>query len=191
MRLDFLFKIIPVVVLFCAIGSVGAMAAVDGGVPTLAWQKLLGGRDSETGLSVQQTADGGYILLGSSYSSASGDVIGTSQGYLDFWIVKLDGAGALQWEKLLGGNYFDEGKSVQQTADGGFILLGSSGSSAGGDVVGTNHGGFNIWVVKLNSTGAIRWISSSGEAVPKEERLFSRPSTAGTSFSELRFERQR
>ena len=73
-------------------------------------------------------------------SSASGDVTGTNHGGWDYWVVKLDAAGALSWQKLLGGSGYDEGMSVQQTADGGYVLLGYSWSSLSGDVAGTNHG---------------------------------------------------
>ncbi len=112
---------------------------------------------TDDGRSVQQTADGGYILLGQSDSSASGDVTGTNHGSADCWVVKLDGAGAIQWQKLLGGSGVEDRRSVQQTADGGYILLGSSTSSANGDVTGTNHGSTDYWVVKLDGVGTIQW----------------------------------
>ena len=82
---------------------------------------------------------------------------GTNHGSSDLWVVKLDGAGAIQWQKLLGGSGCDEGYSVQQTADGGYVLLGSSQSSASGNVTGTNHGDDDFWVVKLDGAGGIQW----------------------------------
>ncbi len=117
------------------------MVKLDG-AGTIQWQKLLGGNGNEVGYSVQQTADGGYVLLGQSGSSASGDVSGTNHGRYDYWVVKLDGAGTVSWQKLLGGSGYDQGSSIQRTADGGYVLLGQSYSSASGDVTGTNHGGW-------------------------------------------------
>ncbi|MEN6342140.1 MAG: hypothetical protein ABFC89_06220, partial [Methanospirillum sp.] len=144
--------------LLLAIGAAPVTAASPYGAdPTIAWQKLLGGGGSDRGQSVQPTADGGYILLAQTDSSASGDVAGTNHGESDIWVVKLDGTGAIQWQKLLGGNSFDRGHSIQQTADGGYILLGDTLSSASGDVAGTNHGTSDIWVVKLDGTGVIQW----------------------------------
>ena len=127
--------------------------------PTIQWQKLLGGGDFEYAQSVQQTSDGGCVLLGNSVSSASGDITGTNHGGYEVWVVKLDAPGAVQWEKLLGGSGSDcaSDGSIQQTTDGGYILLGSSDSSASGDVTGISHGGGDFWVVKLSSTGAVQW----------------------------------
>ena len=72
---------------------------------------------------------------------ASGDVTGTIHGLTDYWVVKLDSAGNIVWQKLLGGSGNELAWSVQQTGDGGYIVAGWSASSASGDVTGTNHGG--------------------------------------------------
>ncbi|MEN6517896.1 MAG: dockerin type I domain-containing protein [Methanospirillum sp.] len=147
-------SLLVLLVLLCAV-----VHSVSAEGPAIEWQRLLGGSSNEFGHSVQPTADGGYILLGGSSSSQNGDVTGTRHGsFTDFWVVKLDRTGTIQWQKLLGGTGNDEGYSVQQTTDGGYILLGSSGSSKSGDVAGTNHGGSSdVWVVKLNSAGTIQW----------------------------------
>ena len=110
------------------------------------WDRLIGGSMDESGRSVRQTTDGGYIVLGSSASSESGDVTGTRLGASgnDFWVVNLDGAGAIRWQRLFGGGGNDVGDSVQQTADGGYILAGYSGSSKSGNVTGTTHGGSDL-----------------------------------------------
>ncbi|MEN6342770.1 MAG: hypothetical protein ABFC89_09450, partial [Methanospirillum sp.] len=126
------------------------------------WQQLLGGSGRDSGQSVQQTLDGGYILFGYSQSSASGDITGSNHGGIDYWVVKLDGTGAIQWQTLLGGSSSDEGTAIRQTPDGGYILVGYSESSASGNVLGTNHGGYDCWVVKLDDTGAIQWQELAG-----------------------------
>ena len=126
-------------------------------VGEILWQRLLGGSSSEYGGSIQQTADGGYILLGSAGSSESGDVIGTNHGGYDYWVVKLDSGGTIQWQQLFGGSGNDNGFSIEQTSDSGYILLGYSKSSASYDVSGWNHGDTDLWIVKLSGTGVIQW----------------------------------
>ncbi len=128
------------------------------------WQKSLGGTDSERADSVQQTADGGYIVAGYS-ASTDGDVSGHhgNIGYPDYWIVKLDSIGTIQWEKSLGGSGSDIAYSIQQTTDGGYIVSGFN-ASIDGDVTG-HHGNINdtdYWIVKLDNSGAIQWQKSLG-----------------------------
>lgn len=139
---------------------------LDGTGKRIQWQRLLGGAGTEEGSSVQQTSDGGYILLGTSMlSSASGDVTGTNHGEHDYWVVKLDGSGTIQWQKLLGGSKDDYGTSIRQTSDGGYILFGTSYSSETGDVTGTNHLDGDYWVVKLDGAGTIQWQKLLGDYV--------------------------
>lgn len=121
------------------------------------WTRLLGGDDNDEAVSVQQTSDGGYIVGGISSSSANGDVTATNHGSSDFWIIKLDVSGNIVWNQLLGGNALETFFGLQQTSDGGYILTGSSSSSANGNVTGTNHGRADLWVVKLDGSGNIVW----------------------------------
>jgi hypothetical protein len=123
----------------------------------IVWNKLLGGSNDDFARSIQQTTDGGYIISGISTSSANGDVSGTNHGYSDYWIVKLDALGNIIWNKLLGGSGYDDAYNIQQTTDGGYIISGYSASSANGDVSGTNHGGYDYWIVKLDALGNIVW----------------------------------
>ncbi|MBN1324520.1 MAG: hypothetical protein JW986_11075, partial [Methanotrichaceae archaeon] len=121
----------------------------------LEWQKCLGGSYEEWAYSIQQTTDGGYIVAGYTWSN-DGDVSGNHGGYEDdFWVVKLSPTGALEWQKCLGGSYGDSARSIQQTADGGYIVAGVTASNDG-DVSG-NHGGSDYWVIKLSSSGTLEW----------------------------------
>ena len=70
--------------------------------------------------------------------------------------MKLDGAGTVSWQKLLGGSGTEFGFSVQQTADGGYVLLGRSNSSASGDVTGTTHGSGDYWIVSCRTVPTVR-----------------------------------
>jgi hypothetical protein len=127
------------------------------GAGNIVWDKLLGGTGTEQAFSIQQTLDGGYIVAGRSTSSASGDITETNHGSSDYWVIKLDGSGNVVWNRLLGGTGNEQGNSIQQTFDGGYIMAGYSASSASGDVTGTNHGGFDYWIVKLDGAGNIIW----------------------------------
>jgi len=124
----------------------------------ITWQKSLGGSGIDRATSIQQTTDGGYIVSGDSDSN-NGDVTG-NHGGKDYWIVKLDENGNIEWQKSLGGSGDDQTYSVQQTTDGGYIVVGSSNSNDG-DVSG-NNGGKDFWVVKLNTSGNIIWQKSLG-----------------------------
>jgi len=114
------------------------------------WQKCLGGYDDDGCSSVEQTADGGYVVGGST-ASDDGDVSGNHGSY-DVWAVKLDAGGAIEWQRCLGGSSDDRAGSVQQTTDGGYVVAGSTASDDG-DVSG-NHGASDIWVAKLESDGS-------------------------------------
>ena len=117
----------------------------------LAWQKCLGGGDNDDAKSVQQTADGGYMVAGYTDSN-NGDVSG-NHGVDDYWVVKLNESGNLVWQKCLGGGYSDQAYSIQQTADCGYVVAGFANSNDG-DVIG-NHGSPvypgspDYWIVKL------------------------------------------
>jgi len=119
----------------------------------LEWQKCLGGSDDDWAYSIQQTKDGGYIIA-SWTKSNDGNVSGNHGGW-DYWIVKLNEKGELEWQKCLGGSDDDMAYSIQQTSDGGYIVAGRTESNDG-DVSG-NHGGWDYWIVKLNEKGELEW----------------------------------
>lgn len=118
------------------------------------WSKALGGTGNEVATYVIQSADGGYVIAGFS-SSNDGDVTG-NHGNDDAWVVKLDSAGNLLWQKSLGGNNNDAATAIQQLADGGYIVGCYAISENNGDVM-ISHGAAEYWVVKLSSTGSIEW----------------------------------
>lgn len=143
---------------------------------SLVWQHCLGGSDSDWTAQIQNTAEGGFILLGYT-SSTDGDVVG-SHGDSDGWVTKLSSSGDLQWQKCLGGSASEYAFSIQNTADGGAILVLDT-TSTDGDVTG-NHGNLDVWLVKLSSTGTLEWQRCLGGT--SADRAFSVQTTANDGY---------
>jgi len=118
----------------------------------LLWSKTFGGPGNESGYSVQQTNDGGFIITGNTDGFGAG-------GSWDVYLVKTDSNGVLQWSKTFGGTGSDEGYSVQQTNDGGFIIAGYTTSFGGGDV----------YLVKTFSDGTLQWTKTYGYSLPSND----------------------
>ena len=125
----------------------------------LAWKKCYGGGEEEVANSILQTSDGGYMIAGYT-KSINGDVTGLHGATFDFWILKIDSIGSLQWQKCLGGSEGEQGWKIIQTNDGGYFVVGTS-TSFDGDV-STNNGNIDFWVVKLSNAGTIQWEKSFG-----------------------------
>jgi len=111
------------------------------------WSKTYGGTYDDKAYSVVQTSDGGYAIAG--YTGSFG------AGLYDFWLVKTDGAGNLQWNRIYGGaGGFEEAYSVVQTRDGGYALAGYTNSYGAGDS--------DFWLVKTDSAGVAQWNKTYG-----------------------------
>ncbi len=126
------------------------------------WQNTIGGTDYEYLIDISQTLDGGYILGGTSASDISGDKTENSKGDDDYWVVKLDASGNIQWDKTIGGNGKDYLNSISQLSDGGYIVGGTSVSDISGDKTENSMGGNDFWVMKLDSSGSIEWQNTIG-----------------------------
>ncbi|MDD5528551.1 MAG: T9SS type A sorting domain-containing protein [bacterium] len=105
------------------------------------WTRTYGGPSTDGGHSVQQTTDGGYIITG---------YVDTSTVGTDIWLIKTDSTGDTLWTKIFGNpspGTGEQGQSVQQTTDGGFIIAGNIN-------IGSNN---DIWLIKTDSTGDTLW----------------------------------
>lgn len=155
------------------------------------WQKCLGGSGREQAHSIIQTRDGGYAVAGYTTSN-NGDVNGW-HGQKDFWIVKLDSIGKIEWQKTFGGSGDDEANSIFQTSDGGYTLTGVT-TSTDGDVKGYHpdapktylHG--DAWVLKLDTSGGLEWQKTLGGSKYETAKSIIQSSNndywiAGTTFS--------
>jgi hypothetical protein len=129
------------------------------------WQRSLGGTAREDARAVIQSADGGYVLAGIA-NSIDGDVTGLHDT-ADYWVVKLDAAGAMQWQKCLGSSLTEEANAVSQTYDLGYVIAGLTFGNDG-DVSG-NHGNGNGtrdgWLVKLDAGGNLSVAKMPGRLV--------------------------
>ncbi len=126
------------------------------------WQRTIGGSGDDNLKSVIQTSDGGYALIGESSSNISGEKTENSRGGTDYWLVKLDSLGRIQWDRTFGGSGYEYIDNVVQTTDGGYILAGSSESYISGDKSESTRGYFDYWVVRLNKKGDKVWDKTIG-----------------------------
>lgn len=110
------------------------------------WNKTYGGSGNDDVWHVIATADGGFAIAGwtTSFGSGAGD----------FWLIKTDSNGNIQWSKTYGGVYFDAATCVRQTLDGGFILSGYTYSYGAG--------GADFWLIKTDNQGNVQWNKTYG-----------------------------
>ena len=111
------------------------------------WEQTFGGSSYERAYSVQQTTDGGYIMLGETQSYDA--------GACNFYLVKADALGNMEWQQTFGGSDDDYAKSVQQTTDGGYIMTGFTISYAAVNA--------DFYLVKADALGNMEWEQTFGE----------------------------
>jgi hypothetical protein len=103
------------------------------------WNRTFGGLDRDCGYCVRQTKDGGYIITGSTESTDSDDY--------DAYLIKTDASGAAQWTRTFGGPQRDCGNSVQQTRDGGYVVVGFTHSIGAGNQ--------DVYFIKTDANGEV------------------------------------
>jgi hypothetical protein len=113
---------------------------------TFQWSRTIGGTSLDYALSIIQTTDRGYALFGSTDSFGA--------GYNDYYIVKLDSSGSLQWSRTIGGTGGDYGFSIIQTTDGGYAMSGTTISFGAGNL--------DLYIVKLDVSGLLQWSRTIG-----------------------------
>lgn len=117
------------------------------------WSNLYGGSKVDTGGTIRQTSDHGYVISGST-ASEDGDVP-SNQGGRDIWTLKIDSIGTLQWVTVRGGTDNEYSNGFVLTSDGGYLIANYTASING--TFSPNHGGFDAWVYKLNASGVVQW----------------------------------
>lgn len=156
---------------------------------TIVWNKTYGGSADDVAKSIDQTSDGGYIIAGYSRSS-DGDVSG-NEGFHDYWIVKVDANGNIQWDKNFGFLGSDQAYSIFETSDGGYFVSGFFDVTASGgegndgliddpDTRGGQHGVGEYWAIKMDSDGEYIWRRYFGGS--NNDRCFTATETSDGSF---------
>ncbi|GGB97635.1 CBM96 family carbohydrate-binding protein [Dyadobacter sediminis] len=137
--------------------------------PAIQWDKTIGGPGIGVLFTSKQTADGGYILGGIGSSATGFDKTDPGFGGGDYWIVKVSATGVKEWDRAYGGTGNEYLYSVDLTADGGYILGGSSNSNKGGDKSEDYRGGVvegvsnnDYWIVKIAADGTKEWDKTLG-----------------------------
>ena len=115
-------------------------------IPTIEWENTINGNGGENIGHVIRTNDGGYMVGGGSTSSAGGDKSEDSNGLLDYWVLKLDADGVIEWDRTYGGDGNDDLHNIIQTDDGGYILSGGSRSGVSGDKTVPVNGFSDVWL---------------------------------------------
>jgi predicted secreted protein len=132
------------------------------------WNKTYGGTGYEIAYCMVQTSDGGYTLAGHTSSYGAGRE--------DFWLVKADASGNMQWNKTYGGTDSDLAYAMVQTADGGYALAGSTNSQGTGSI--------DFWLVKTDSGGNMLWNKTYGTE-GKQEVAYSVVQTSDGGYALL------
>jgi len=111
------------------------------------WQRTYGGNHiDESGNSIHQTDDGGFIVAGSTWSFGAGDG--------DYCVLKLDSSGDIEWQRAYGGEGLDFAHGIQVASDGGYIVVGRTETFGAG--------GTDCWILKLSHYGDIEWQRAYG-----------------------------
>ena len=109
------------------------------------WHRTFGGKSTDRGYSVRQTADGGYIVAGETHSFGNG---------YQFLLIKTDAHGNDEWHRTFGGSGTDRAYELDITSDGGFILAGFTDSKG--------QGKDDFLIIKLDSHGSVEWNQKYG-----------------------------
>lgn len=145
------------------------------------WSKCYGGCWNEAGNSIAQTSDSGFVIAASAESD-NGDVQGLhgSLGLKDYWILKVDSLGIIQWQKCFGGSDIDKPLDIIQTYDSGYIVTGITLSH---DFDVTAHhvpwDTYDVWVVKIDALGNLQWQKCLGGSADEASRKIIQLSDSG------------
>lgn len=137
------------------------------------WQNAYGGSSLETNYDVLKMVDNGFLISNTSSSNISGNKTENSRGEGDYWLVKTDEDGTIEWQKTIGGSGSEFDMMAIPCMDGGYFVGGSSRSPISGEKT-ENFRGFSalnadFWVLKLDENRNIEWQRTIGG---EDEDLF-------------------
>ncbi len=122
------------------------------------WTKYFGGSLTDTAEAIIQTKDNGYLIVG--WSDSTDFDIKNNKGTYDFWIVKINSVGILEWEKNYGGTEIDEAFAIAASNDGNYLIAGTTRSND--KDISKNNGGADFWVIKITPLGEKIWEKNYG-----------------------------
>ncbi|WP_410879301.1 hypothetical protein [Myroides sp. DW712] len=131
---------------------------------TQEWQYRLGGDGNDYLHSICHTRDGGFLLGITSTSGKSGDKTQENKGKEDLWLVKLNAAKTIEWQKTYGGIGTEEIVKLIALKGGDYVVLANSNSIVSGDKAVPYYGGMDLWILRLNNQGTLLWQKSYGGA---------------------------
>lgn len=167
------------------------------------WQRTLGGDQDDNLFALSQTIDGGFIVGGNSNSGATNTKSITNKNGTDFWVLKLDKIGAIEWQETYNYGKIDILSSIIENTDGTFLIGGYAQSelkiseqNAKGKSLKTEKEGINDYIaLKISSKGEEIWmqtVGSKGDEVMR--KLFETRDggyiLAGTSKGEVSRDKQ-
>jgi hypothetical protein len=143
--------------------------------PDIQWRRTFGGSANDMTTVAHQTADGGSIIAGYTYSND--DQVSGNHGAGDIWIIKLNAAGSITWRKTFGGSNDDWVSEIKQTAEGDYMIWGSTRSMDGD--LDFNDEGYNLWIFKISATGDLLWGKTFGSSDSTEHLTEIQSTTDG------------
>lgn len=144
---------------------------------TIIWDSIYGGGLMDNPHSICKSSDSGFVMGGFTASNDH-DIAGGNHGDYDFWVVKVNKNGGMDWQKCYGGTDDERIRNIIHTKDNGYLAIGFSKSSDGD--VSSNNGGFDYWLVKIDSLGNIQWENNFGGS--NEDKAFMAIETNNNSF---------
>ena len=128
------------------------------------WNKTFGESKWDKGFSVQQTNDGGYIIIAEkNYPDINVSWNASDMSISPIWLIKTDSNGNKLWDRTFGEPLDFSGYSIQQTKDGGYIFVGSKYS-----LISSSR---DIWLVKTDSSGKKLWDKTFGGLYSSNEGI--------------------
>ncbi|MEP3225734.1 MAG: hypothetical protein ABJO01_07155 [Parasphingorhabdus sp.] len=112
----------------------------------LLWQKNFGNSDTDYARDLLSLTDGNFLMLGNQFSE--------NNGRYNLWLVKLDPAGNILWQKNYGGERNEYARSIMATPDGNFLISGATESKGAGS--------FDVWLLKIDGEGNLLWDKTFG-----------------------------